>query len=51
MDINNMNEFRTKMQSIMPRVTPENAKTEEIDWNKIFHGNSKKNVNTKSKDA
>ena len=51
MGVNNMDEFRTKMQSIMPRVTPENAKTEEIDWNKIFHGNSKENINTKSKDA
>ena len=48
MGVQNMQEFSAKMQSIMPRITPENAKKEELNWNEIFKGNSG-NTNSKSK--
>ena len=40
--VHNMKEFSAKMQSFMPRVSPENAEPEEINWEEIFKGNKSK---------
>ena len=48
MGVKNMQEFSAKMQSFMPRVSPENAKKETIDWDEIFKGKSKTNDSKKN---
>ena len=40
MGVKNMKEFSEKMQSFMPRISPENPINEEIDWDEIFRGKS-----------